>query len=274
MGPEGTAATPRVKKERGHRRERREALKGEGATLFRRGATLVASLAQGWVEIAEAMKCQARCISRPREANLVLLKRLIRLLSGNRRCCLLFLERVEDSPLRVHVGSDSNGDLVGSGRDRATRWSLAEAHVADICVFRRACTLGVQSYVQDCGIDADLKRFHNARVASSRGGLVSNLRHVQTRHLEQQERVVKGHLTVPCVRGMKTIADALTSALPQWQMRMLCDALGQCWQARGAAAALEHEGQEGCSDRRPSSACICVHACVHQHMPCRIQGLS
>ena len=108
--------TPRVRKNATEAAacEASAELQGPATTLTRSGVMRCAYIAQDRVDLSEAVKSLAMCMSRPRAAHLTDLRRLARYIKGNPRCVLVYeRQTVDRSPLQVHVDSGWAGDLVG-----------------------------------------------------------------------------------------------------------------------------------------------------------------
>ena len=76
--------------------------------------------------------------------------------------------------------------------------------------------LGLQSYLEDCGIRSDLEIESDSTSAASfasRQGL-GKQRHVQTRYLWVQERVARREFVIKIVAGDLNVSDILTKSCP------------------------------------------------------------
>ena len=105
---------------------------------------------------------------------------------------------------------------------------------AEYCaLIRRACTSsGIQSHYQDWMTYVPVQFYSDSSAARSvarRRGIGGRLRHLQTRHLWLQSRVVLGHLKLDVDAGERNPADTLTKPLSGRKIREWAEHVGQRW---------------------------------------------
>ena len=168
----------------------------------------------------------------------------------NIRYALTYSRQTSEATLQVHVDSDWAGDLLGSksttgvivrrGKHLLRHVSCLQTLVASssgdaeyYALIRGACTsLGTRSHYQDWMIDVPIQIYSDSSAARSvarRRGIGGRLRHLQTRHLWLQSRVVPGHLKLDVVAGEQNPADTLTKPLPGRKIREWSEHVGQRW---------------------------------------------
>lgn len=239
LGKARAAATPRTKidAKETDRMEASKPLVGEEITKFRSGAMRAAYLSADRPDLSESVKVLARAMSKPCEAHVVLLKRLIRYLVGRPRMVIRYPEQdaAQGQFIEAYVDSDWAGD-VGSRKSTSGMCIMRGCHLlkhsstlqASIglssaeaeyyaAVRGASYALGTQSYMRDLDLDVKVRLHSDSSAAkqfAKRRGL-GKMRHIQTRHLWLQDRVRLKHLQLATVLGTENPADLLTKVLTQ-----------------------------------------------------------
>ena len=212
--------TPRVKlsTEDAHDVELSPTLSQGEATIYRSATMRAACLSQDRVDITEAVKALSRAMATPREGHMGQVKRLARYLKGRPRPVLKYRRQdPENAKILVYSDSDWAGDevtrrstsgmvikrgehLIRHSSTMQTTIGLSSTEAEYYALTKGvAYSLGIQSLFKDWGLNLDIEAFSDSSSAISfakRRGLGKN-RHVATRYLWLQERVVLKHLKVP-----------------------------------------------------------------------------
>ena len=198
--------------------------------LYRALAARGNYLGQDRVDIQFAAKEVSRFMSTPEPSNGKKVKRVARYLKGSRRCVHVF--KNQEMPEWVVVWSDSDfaicrrtrkstsGGVIMLGdhciktyslTQESTALAVGEAEFYGI-VKARSYGIGVVSLLKDLGVDVKRQvnkdSYTEKSIATRRGA--GKVRHLDTREMWIQEKVLKCQVTLKKVPGTENLADILT----------------------------------------------------------------
>ncbi len=214
-------------------------LNKEDAKRFRGLAARLNYLSQDRADIQYAVKEVSRRMSKPREQDWGIMKRIARYLIGAPRAVYTFKWQAMPKFLDTYVDSDwagckgscrsTNGGVSKLGGHAVKSWSTTQALVAlssgeaELYSMTKGAsmTLGLMTLAQDLGVILNGKIHSDASAAIGivrRQGL-GKLRHVNVRYLWLQDKLKDGELEVLKVPGAENPADAMTKHLAQQDLR-------------------------------------------------------
>ena len=203
------------------------------ASRYRGIAARLNYLAQDRADLQYACKEASRRMSKPRDDDWRLLKRIGRYLAGAPRFSQRFDWQDEDQELHTYCDSDwagcrstcrsTSGGVVLRGSHSLKTWSSTQATVAlssaeaELYALTKGAsqTLGMISLLDDFGVDTGATLFTDASAAIGivkRAGL-GKLRHLNVRYLWLQDAIKQEQLGMEKVHGLENPADLFTKNL-------------------------------------------------------------
>ncbi|CAK0830015.1 unnamed protein product [Prorocentrum cordatum] len=235
-----TLDVPGLKKEEAETEERLASppLVGDDIRLYRSVTMRASYLAPDRADIGDAVKNLAKHMQSPKQVDMARLKRLARYLKGRPWVVQVLrrnkhIDRGSPLPILVMVDSDNAGDKISRRSTVGQVVFVGGQVVKHACnllqvvglssgeneyyaISAGACTgLGIQGLLEDWQVPSKVKVVSDSSAArgfASRRG-VGKLKHVQTRYLWVQERIVMQHLELGKIGTAENRSDLLTKPL-------------------------------------------------------------
>ncbi|CAK0906520.1 unnamed protein product [Prorocentrum cordatum] len=238
-------------------------LVGDDVRLYRSVTMRASYLAPDRADIGDAVKNLVKHMQSPKQVDMARLKRLARYLKGRPRVVQVLrrdqhLARGSPLPILVMVDSDNAGDktsrrstvgqvvfvggqVVKHACNLLQVIGLSSGENEYYAISAGACTgLGIQGLLEDWQVPSKVKVVSDSSAArgfASRRG-VGKLKHVQTRYLWVQERIVMQHLELGKIGTADNRSDLLTKPFGRKEIDVRMKGINQDYRSGRAAKGL------------------------------------